>query len=89
MYALNSDMKVFRKYHPSEENRNHNLPALVFVVASNHLYPVEKATLRNQIFGTEKAKETKSRGSYKRPVRKQQYDSSKEVLLNPTFEEIP
>ena len=89
MFALDMDMKVFRKYHPDPAKRNHNLPALVFLVASNHLYPVEDTTLRNKIFGTEKAKDSNYKSNYKRPIKKQTFDSSKEVLIDPSFKEIP
>lgn len=73
------ELKVFHKFIPSK--RSHKLPALVYVVADRHMYPVLDEGLRRSVFSSDRANNVVKRTTSKRPV----FDNSKPVVVNPAF----
>jgi hypothetical protein len=87
LYALDLEMKMFHRYIP--DKRSHKLPALVFVVANKHMYPIVNDALRKTLFAVERLKE--SSFCYRRNGKRAKaltFDNKRETILNPAFEQI-
>jgi hypothetical protein len=54
IYALDMEFKIF--YQSTPEKRSHKYPALVYVLANQHLYPITEQTVRFDIYRSSTAR---------------------------------
>ena len=84
MYCLDLKMKPFFKFTPLK--RNHNIDALIFVCANQHMFPVLDDTVRKSIVATTNQKKGFCGGKIK-PT-KSDYNQSNSIKLNVMTEEL-
>ena len=85
-YALDLEMNVFQRHNP--DNPSHKLPALVYLVANKHLYPIIDEAARNSIFACERDKSSKVASKYWGLSNKTPFKEDTPVVINPEFDDI-
>ncbi|KAI8836004.1 hypothetical protein BJ741DRAFT_686289 [Chytriomyces cf. hyalinus JEL632] len=87
LYALDLECDIFCRYIP--EKRNHHTPALVYVCANDHMYPVIDEELRKSIFSGNRQSVSKSMYRVKHKAQnKRVLDDSLLTQLNVEFDEL-
>ncbi|KAJ3014804.1 UNVERIFIED_CONTAM: hypothetical protein HDU68_000119, partial [Siphonaria sp. JEL0065] len=84
MYAIDLTCNVFCRYIP--EKRNHHTPALVYVCANQHMYPILDEELRKSIFSQEKQQSCGK--PFKRMSNKKIFDNTLTTIIDPPYEKL-
>ena len=86
VYALDMEFKIFHQSTP--EKRSHKYPALVYVLANSHLYPISEQTVRDSIFAISRSSNARCMVGYKSNKSKSTWNPELEVVMNPHFHQI-
>ena len=87
LYAMDLEFDTFCQYSP--EVRNHHVPALIYIVANNHMYPVLENELRKSIVASERIKGCKGSAVFKgKGKQANPFEGTVHTLLNIPYDTL-